>query len=167
VLLLRAHHDGEEQMVFPRFDGFADARAMATLRSQHEELVEALTAAIAATAQAEKGAPDDAWLCDFVAALAIVEPRWLTHIALEEHAATQELLDRIMSREEQAELLNALAEHAQKNGHVPQLAVAFAIYNLEGADRAAFSRVLPPQLRELLPGAWRAAWSPMQPFLLS
>jgi hypothetical protein len=140
---------------------------VATLKAQHEELVAALSQAIAATAKGEEGAPVEAWLGELVAALAIVEPRWRTHIALEEQTATQELLDRMMPHEEQLGLLKTLAEHGQKNGHVPQLALPFLVYNLEGADRAAISRVLPPQvIGELVPGPWRAAWSTMQPFLL-
>lgn len=168
VLLLRAHHDGEEEMLFPCLAGSAAAATLATLEAQHRELVAALHDAVAATGRASDGEPASAWLDELVAALAIIEPRWLTHIALEQETVTQPLLDGIMSREDQVALLRALSEHGQKNGHVPPLAVPFALYNLAADDRAALMRLMPPQVtNELVPGPWRAQWAPMQPFLLA
>lgn len=168
VLLLRAHHDGEEELLFPRLVGAASGGTLAELEAQHRELVAALHDAAAATERAESGAPEGEWVDELVAALAIVEPRWLAHIALEEATLTQPLLDGLMSRDDQLALLRALAEHGQKNGHVPELAVPFALYNLDAADRAALVRLMPPQVtNELMPGPWRAQWAPMQRFLLA
>lgn len=168
VLLLRAHHDGEEELLFPRLVGAASGGTLAELEAQHRELVAALHDAAAATERAESGAPESEWLDELVAALAVVEPRWLAHIALEEATLTQPLFDGLMSHDDQLALLRALAEHGQKNGHVPELAVPFALYNLDAADRAALVRLMPPQVtNELMPGPWRAQWAPMQRFLLA
>lgn len=168
VLLLRAHHDGEEELLFPRLRSAVAGETVALLESQHRELVAALDEARAATERAEAGEPSSDWLAELVSALAVVEPRWRAHIELEEKTATQPLFDALMSRPEQLELLRALSEHGQRNGHVPQLAVPFALYNLDAQDRAALQRLMPPQVTsELMPGPWRAQWSTMQPFLLA
>ncbi len=167
VLLLRAHHDGEEQLLFPRLRGAVDDATLAELQSQHEELVMALDHARDATDRAEAGEPSSDWLDDLVSALAIIEPRWQQHLLTEERTATQAVFDALMSRDEQVALMRALSEHGQKHGHIPQLAVPFALYNLDAADRAALQRLIPPQVtQELMPGPWRAQWLPMQPFLL-
>ncbi len=167
VLLLRAHHDGEEELFFPRLVGATSGGTLAELEAQHRELVAALHDAIAATERAANGAPDSEWVDELLGALAVIEPRWLAHIALEQATVTQALLDELMSRDEQLVLLRALSEHGQKNGHVPELAVPFALYNLEAGDRAALQRLMPPHVtNELMPGPWRAQWAPMQPFLL-
>jgi len=167
VLLLRAHHEGEEELLFPRLVGAASRGTLAELEAQHRELVAALHDAVAATERAEAGQPESEWVDELMGALSIIEPRWRVHIALEQETVTQALLDGLMSRDEQVALLRALSEHGQKNGHVPELAVPFALYNLEAADRAALSRLMPPQVtHELMPGPWRAQWAPMQRFLL-
>jgi len=167
VLLLRAHHDGEEELLFPRLVGAASRGTLAELEAQHRELVAALHDAVSATERGERGEEPSAWLDELVAALAIVEPRWIAHIALEQETVTKPLLDALMSREDQVALLKALSEHGQKNGHVPELAVPFALYNLDAQDRAALQRLMPPPVvNELVPGPWRARWAPMQPFFL-
>jgi hypothetical protein len=41
------------------------------------------------------------------------------------------------------------------------------LYNLEGADRAHFMAVLPPEItQQLVPVVWKDEWAPMKPFLL-
>jgi len=75
VLLLRAHHDGEEELLFPRLVGAASRGTLAELEAQHRELVAALHDAVSATERGERGEEPSAWLDELVAALAIVEPR--------------------------------------------------------------------------------------------
>jgi hemerythrin-like domain-containing protein len=167
VLLLRAHHEGEEEMLFPRLVGGTSGGNLAELEAQHRELVAALHDAVAATDRAEAGEPPREWLGELVTALAIIEPRWAAHVELEQKTVTQAVLDGLMGADDQMALLRALAEHGQKNGHVPPLAVAFLVYNLEPADRAALQRLMPSQVtNELMPGPWRTQWSTMQRFLL-
>ena len=167
VLLLRAHHEGEDELLLPRLVGAASGGTLAELEAQHRELVAALHDALSATERGERGEPADAWLDELMAALAIIEPRWIAHIALEQATVTQPLLDGLMSRDDQLALLRALSEHGQKNAHVPELAVAFALYNLAAEDRAALERLMPPPVvNELVPGPWRARWAPMQPYFL-
>jgi hemerythrin-like domain-containing protein len=163
---LHSHHGSEEEFLFPRLRGAADAGTMATLHAQHEGLIEALDVVIACAAEGEKGAPAEAWLKKLVTALETLEPRWLAHITLEETTASQELLDRAMTRPEQGALTAQIAEHSQKTGPQPQLGIAFAIYNLEGADREGFSKLMPPPVLQLMNGPWRPAWAPIQPYLL-
>ena len=168
VLLLRAHHDGEEEMLFPRLVGAASGGTLAELEAQHRELVAAMHDAVAATDRAEAGEPARAWIGELVDALAIIEPRWLKHVELEQQTVTQAMLDDLMGHEEQQALMRAISEHGQKNGHVPELAVPFVLYNLEAGDRAAVQRLMPTQVtNELLPGPWRTQWAPMRPFLLA
>jgi hemerythrin-like domain-containing protein len=164
---VHSHHDSEEQFLFPKLKPAADAATMATLQSQHHDLVEALNQLTDATQQADKGAPATAWLSKMAAALEAIEPRWTEHITLEEKTASQQLLDRAMSRPEQGALTKEIAEHSQKTGpQPPQLGIAFALYNLAGADREGFSKLMPPPLLGLMNGPWRAEWAPMQPYLL-
>ena len=122
VLLLRAHHEGEEEMLFPRLVGGTSGGNLAELEAQHRELVAALHDAVAATDRAEAGEPPREWLGELVTALAIIEPRWAAHVELEQKTVTQAVLDGLMGADDQMALLRALAEHGQKNGHVPPLA---------------------------------------------
>jgi hypothetical protein len=47
------------------------------------------------------------------------------------------------------------------------LLMPFIVYNLSGADRDEFIKLLPPvMIQQLIPFTWKTIWSPMMPFLL-
>jgi len=66
----------------------------------------------------------------------------------------------------QAEISRAAAEDGQKRGHVPELNVAFILYNLAPAQRAVLVGKFPPPVVGLVDGPWKQQWAPMKPFLL-
>jgi hypothetical protein len=166
VKLVKAHHDGEETIVFPRLRAVLPSVPFEDLERQHHDLVGALDAAEGALDAAESGAPTLTWLDRLVPALGRARETWTTHIALEESHFTPAALDRALDASAQAEISKAAAEDGQKRGHVPQLNVAFILYNLVPADRAVLLSKFPPQLIGLLDGPWKEQWAPMRPFLL-
>jgi hypothetical protein len=166
VKLIKGHHDSEEVIIFPRLRPVLPLVPYADLESQHHELVGALDAAGAALDAADAGAAAATWLDRLVSALGRARETWTAHIAVEEGHFTQAALDAVLDAAKQGDISKAAAEDGQKRGHIPQLNIAFVLYNLQPAERALFSAKFPPQLVELVHGPWKEQWSTMKPFLL-
>ena len=113
-----------------------------------------------------------AWQADALSelrhALTDLQALWLTHIALEEATISPENSRQYLTPAENEQLGRQLAEHGQAHAQPGELVMPFVVYNLSGADRAEFVKLLPPvMLQQLIPFAWKAAWEPMTPFLLA
>jgi hypothetical protein len=167
TILFHAHHAGEDELAFPFWRIRLPAGPFDKLGEQHYQMVAHLS-------QIERwlGAGSTAWQLDALSELhhTLTEllTLWQTHIALEEAAVGPENARQYLTPAENEQLGRQLAEHGQAHAQPSELVMPFVIYNLSGAERAEFVQLLPPVIpQQLVPLAWKAAWSPMTPFLLA
>jgi len=164
---LRAHHDAEDELAFPRFRERIPDAPYDRLERDHADLVPALTAADEAVEGALAGLPAAAWLGRLLGALDRIDRLSHDHIAIEEEHFNVRTIGSALSPEEQGELGRALSAHAQQHSGPDYLVVPFLLHNLEPADRAAMAANFPPiVMQQLVPIAWKEKWAPMRPFLL-
>ncbi len=107
VKLVKAHHDGEEAIVFPRLRPLLPSVPFADLEKQHHDLVGSLDAAESALDAAEAGAPAATWLDRLLPALGRARETWTAHIAVEEDHFTPAALDGALDSANQAEILES------------------------------------------------------------
>ena len=167
TILLHSHHAGEDELSFPFWRTRLPAGPFDELSEQHRQIVlclnqverwlEGVQAPWQAGAQSElHHTLTDLWTL------------WQTHIALEEATIGPENSRQYLTPAENVQLSRQLAEHGQTHAQPSELVMPFIVYNLSGADRAEYVKLLPPvMLQQLIPFAWRAAWAPMMPFLLA
>jgi hypothetical protein len=161
--LLHAHHDGEEEIGFPRLRANLSPEVEATLTRQHQDMLGAHHA-IQTLVAAPLPWPRETWRGVHRAA-SLLLPGWIAHRDAEEKwmaEATKEF-----SLAEKADLAKALEQHGMAHAGPGSLVVPFIIYNLEGPDRAAMCTRFPFILKSILvPYVWRGTYRPMLPFLL-
>jgi hypothetical protein len=164
---LRAHHDAEDELAFPRFRERIPQAPYGRLDRDHADLLPALSAGDDAVESALTGLPSSEWLGRLLGALDRIDQLWHAHIAVEEEHFSGKALDAAMSPGEQEALGKTMSAHAQKQAGPDYLVVPFLLHNLEPADRAAMAAKFPPiVMQQLVPIAWKEKWAPMQPFLL-
>jgi hemerythrin-like domain-containing protein len=167
TILLHSHHASEDELAFPFWQTRLPAGPFTKLYDQHREMITYLE-------QIENwlGAGQAAWQADSLSGLAHtltdLQTLWHTHIDLEEATIGPENSRQYLTPDENAQLSKQLAEYSQAHSQPGELVMPFVVYNLSGADRAEFVKPLPPvMVQQLIPFAWKAAWTPMTPFLLA
>ena len=167
TILLHSHHAGEDELSFPFWRTRLPTGPFDELSEQHRQMIiyleqiERWLGAGPAACQADT-------LSELHHTLTNLQTLWQTHIALEEATIGPENSRQYLTPVENEQLGKQLAEHGQAHGQPGELVMPFVVYNLSGADRAEFVKLLPPvMLQQLIPFAWKAAWAPMTPFLLA
>lgn len=168
VVLTVAHHDTEDDIVFPEFRKRLPGAPYDELDDQHEKLLPLLEAVGESVKAGVDGAPERQWLPALADQVERLGMMWRAHIDLEERHFTEESVARVFSPAEQDELGRRASDHGQKRAQPPSLLVPFVLFNLEDAERAALAaRLPPPVMQHLVPVEWKDAWAPMKPFLLA
>jgi hypothetical protein len=168
TILTKAHHDTEDELVFPTFRARLPDAPFDTLDAQHTELLPLLDSVRERAESGGKGVPESEWLPGLARDLERLGQLWAEHIGLEERYFTDEVVGPVCPPAEQAELSRKFAEHGQKLAQPGPLLLPFMYFNLEPADRRNFSGKLPPPVvQQLIPLDWREIWAPMKPFLLA
>jgi hypothetical protein len=165
VILLNAHHQGEDEVSFPFWRVKAPQDPLDRLEQHHSQMLPWL-AQISTWVESN---PD--W---DVASLAVLhesilslDDLWRTHIALEEDVFSPDNAARLLTLEENAQLAAQLAEHGRQHALPSELVLPFVLYNLTPQDRAGLAATMPAVItQQLVPGPWRETWAPMEPFLL-
>ena len=167
TIVLHSHHASEDELAFPFWRTRLPAGPFDGLSEQHRQIVVYLE-------QIERwlGTGPAAWQADalreLIHTLTDLQTLWQTHITLEEMTIGPENSRHYLTPAENEQLSKQLTEHSQANAKPSELVMPFVVYNLSGADRAEFVKPLPPVvLQQLIPFAWKAAWAPMTPFLLT
>ena len=164
--LLHAHHMSEDEIAFPFWQAKDSSAPIQQLSAQHQQIQPLLDRVTAWLADAN--AWQEAALADLQAALADLENLWHTHIQLEEATLSPARAAELLTSQENLQLGIQLGEHGRQHSQPPELVIPFILYNLPPAERAVMIQNFPPQVtQQLLPGPWKAAWTPMQPFLLN
>jgi hemerythrin-like domain-containing protein len=160
--LLHAHHDGEEEIGFPRLRANLPAEAIATLARQHQEMLQAHHA-IQTLVAAPVPWPRETWQ-GLHQATASLLPGWLAHRDEEERLIA--LAAQVLSVAERRTLAKELEAHGMAHAGPAPLVVPFLIYNLAGRDREELCALFPFLLKGILvPYLWRGRYKPMLPFL--
>jgi hypothetical protein len=167
TILLHSHHAGEDELAFPFWRIRLPDGPFDHLINHHRQMGTYL-----AQIELWLGAGSTAWQSDarrqLNQALTGLLNLWQTHIALEEATIGPENCSKNLTPAENELLGRQLAEHGQAHSQPGEIVMPFVIYNLSGTEREWFVKMLPPvMLQQLIPIAWKAAWSPMIPFLLA
>jgi hypothetical protein len=166
ISLLDSHHSGEDEIAFPFWKKKMPSAPFSQLTGDHQRMLPILDGL---SGWANSG--DEAW--DFIhlaglrAAIATLDEIWHGHIPMEETNFGPHNAQHLLTPTENQELDAALASHGSQHALAIEFHMPFILYNLSGEDRAHISGVLPPLItQQLIPITWKAAWQPMQPFLL-
>jgi hemerythrin-like domain-containing protein len=167
AILLHSHHAGEDELAFPFWQTRLLGGPFDKLSEQHRQMITYLE-------QIEQWLAEEpaTWQADTLSELAHIlndlQTLWQTHISLEEATIGPENSRQYLTPAENEQLGRQLAEHGQAHAQPNELVMPFVVYNLSDADRAEYIKLLPPVMMEqLIPFAWKAAWVPMTPFLLT
>jgi len=164
--LLRAHHDGEDELAFPFWRAKAPQAPIDKL-AHHHRLMTPLLDKMQAWLDTGEAGWADAPLAGLHADVEALNQLWRTHIRLEEAVMGPDQAGQMLTPEENAQLGAQLTAHGQQHAQPSELVLPFVLYNLPLDDRQAMMAVMPPVVTgQLIPIAWKAAWEPMQPFLL-
>jgi hypothetical protein len=167
VALLRAHHLGEEQLTFPRFQESLPEAPYDLLTAQHHQMGPLVDELRIKIDRAVDGVSAQESLERLDAILTEIAGIWRPHVDLEETYFSPEKIDAMMGADEQADLLARIGELNQKHAGPDYLVVPFTLFNLPQGDRGIISATMPPVVTQhLIPVAWKDKWLPMSPFLL-
>ena len=163
---LHSHHLSEDEVAFPSWQKIEPQLPFDQLFIHHRQIAPLLD-----RLRLWLDAGESAWepdsLAHLHAVLTALESIWRPHILLEEGYFSPLTFQRMWKPEENARLAEQIGTHSQQHVQSPELVVPFVLYNLSPEDRAQMAQAYPPQVVEqLVPIDWKAAWAPMQPFLL-
>jgi len=166
VSVLRAHHQGEDQVIFPLLRIKLPSAPYGILTTNHREMESLLVTIHQAIEDLSGDAPEDG-MRGMVENLGKVWAIWKKHIFWEELHFSKDAIGAVMDLEAQGELSEAMAKHRQEHSEPPNLVIPFILYNLELEDRVSMAATFPPVVMdELVQKVWKDQWEPMKPFLL-
>ncbi len=166
VEAIESHHLAEDEAVFPYWQKVEPEIPFDQLAAQHRMIVP-LAGRLSDWLAMGDEACEPAGMAHLAAALNALVLVWSPHIALEEGYFSPATCYRKLTPEQNADFARQVAAKSQEHIRSPQVVVPFVLYNLELEARQAWAAALPAQIMEqLVPVAWKAAWTPMQPFLL-
>lgn len=166
--VLRGHHDGEDELVFPVARARLPSIPIDRLARQHDELIPLLEATRDAAQSGHDDPAEDAWLERLVRSVSDLDKLWHEHIDLEERHFTAETVARGWTPDELVAMRHAFQEHAAKISNPAPLVVPFILLNLDGESRTEMAAEFPEMVvNQLVPNVWADDWAPMKPFLLS
>jgi hemerythrin superfamily protein len=165
TILLHAHHSGEDELAFPFWKVHFPEGPFDELGRQHRQISDQIER-IEQWMQSENDLWNSEVLNDLYHAFADLNKIWEIHVSLEEETIGPDKSRQYLSPSENELLGKQLSEHGQAHSQPGELVMPFIVYNLSGADRIEFVKLLPPVVtNQLIPVAWKAAWEPMIPFL--
>jgi hypothetical protein len=166
IVVISAHHLGEDEVAFPALRQKLPTVPYDQLGADHVSIETALNDVKSNLPGMAGNNPADS-LVKVVDGLNRILAIWRPHIQIEQSAFSAKAIAGAMSPAEQAEISTAFAKHSQDHVGAPFFALPFVLFNLVPEDRAEMSALMPKMLIEdLIPGEWKAKWSPMEPFLL-
>jgi hemerythrin-like domain-containing protein len=166
TVLLHAHHSGEDELAFPFWRTRLPGGPFDELGEQHRQMIPLLSQ-IERWQESGQAAWQPTGLSEVRQTLDALQALWQTHIALEETTVGPENSLKYLTPAENEQLAIQLSQHGQAHSQPGELLMPFIVYNLSGADRDEFIKLLPPvMIQQLIPFTWKTIWSPMVPFLL-
>ena len=161
--VFNAHHNGEEEILFPTFEKQINNADFSILKKQHKELHPLM---VQITTKIDVDNPSLYQYEEIRNLLKETKDLWIKHRDEEEQLVELEM-EPVISLAEQIDLNNKLSKHGQSMSEPANLVLPFLIYNLEGAERDEFTNDMPWILKKfILPIVWKSKWEKMRPFLL-
>jgi hypothetical protein len=161
VSLLTAHHQGEEEIVFPYWRQKYPLAPYDQLIKQHEKIVPLLTNVHNWLITGSSGW-DIQSMMDLHNTLYKLQGIWRIHFPIEEaHFGYQNSLI-YLTPEENAMLSSQWTTHRQQHAIPSDLVIPFMLYNMPLIDREIMEQLLPQEtIQQLIPTTWKATWAPM------
>jgi hemerythrin-like domain-containing protein len=164
--VLSAHHISEDIITFPAFRTVLPNAPYARLGSDHHK-ISMLLASVAPAIKELAGESPETSLRSVIEFLTKIHNLWAPHIYLEEQYFSSDVLNSVMSPEDQLKISLAASKHSQVHSDPAYWVIPFLLYNLEKDDRQEMASLIPRELvEEMVPVVWKEKWEPMQPFLL-
>jgi len=166
VIVLSAHHLGEDEVAFPMLKEMIPSAPFDRLQSDHHK-IEALLHSIRSSVSkvAEEGSIESQ--ASLVDDLSAINDIWIPHIQIEETHFSGEAITNAMDLEAEAQINAAVGKHGQEHAVPGYLSLPFVLYNLHPEDRAEFESTMPDMIKnELIPVVWKDQWAAMKPFFL-
>ena len=158
VSVLRAHHQGEDQVVFPTLRSKLPSAPYDLLIANHIEMESLLVDIQQAIEDLSGDAPEEG-MRGIAENLNKVWAIWRKHIFWEEQNFSVDALNAVMSEEAQRELSLAVGKHRQEHSEPRYWVVPFILLNLELADRAAMAAIFAAEdAEERVPTVWKDQW---------
>jgi hemerythrin-like domain-containing protein len=165
--VMNAHHQTEDEIVFPYFRELLPEASFDSLTYWHHEMSLTLDKINLSLDKCANKDQLETELKNIENALARLNEDWPFHIQPE----TDDFInytDALVPVEEQLRLVKLFAQHGQKNALPLYLTVPFSLYNLPPEDRLVFSQGMPAEVvQNLVPVVWEEKWSSMKPYLLA
>ena len=167
-VVLKAHHETEDELVFPYFREKLSDVPFDSLSSDHEKIEGEIGKITAALSELRKGTDNLVRLETLSAPLNRIKEIWHPHIGIEESRMSPEILEKLLPVEEHIILSARFSKHGMARSNPPQLVLPFILYNLEPGPRHAMAANMPKMLTKfILPLLWRNKWIRMKPYFLS
>jgi hypothetical protein len=167
-VVLQAHHETEDELVFPYFREKLTDVPFDSLMSDHVKLQGEIGTISGALTVLRKSPDDGAMLETLSGALNRISGIWHPHIGIEETRMSADILERLLPVEEHVVLGVRFSNHGIARSNPPQLVVPFILYNLDRDPRKAMAAGMPKVLTKLImPVLWRNKWIRMKPYFLS
>jgi hemerythrin-like domain-containing protein len=164
--IINSHHLTEDEIAFPFFHDKLPGTHFEWLHEDHHLIAGFLDELKPIMQKLDGQDTSPVTLEDLHAVLLKISDRWYQHIDLEV-AEFVDLVDALATEEEQQDLIRQFAQHGVKLSVPHPLTIAFILYNLPKAERAAFTINFPPEvLNHMVPHVWKEQWEPMTPFFL-
>jgi hemerythrin-like domain-containing protein len=167
-VVLKAHHETEDELVFPYFREKLRDVPFDSLTSDHEKIENEIGAITAALSELRKRTDNLVTLETLSGVLNRIKEIWHPHIAIEESGMSAEILETLLPVKEHIILSAQFSKHGIARSNPPQLVVPFILYNLEPGPRQAMAANMPKMLTKfILPVLWRNKWIRMKPYFLN
>ncbi|MGH9043906.1 MAG: hemerythrin domain-containing protein [Acidimicrobiales bacterium] len=157
IALLHLHHEGEDELLYPKLIERAPERTASTEQIKHEhEDIQAQMAALSDACKAWQADPSDATGEELAAALDRLNDTLQIHLDNEEKEIVPLAAVTLTQKEWDEMGAHAVAKMAPK-----QRAIAFGMLlePLDEADRAHMKKHLPPPIRFLFPVLIQRPWT--------
>ncbi len=164
--VLSTHHQSEDLIAFPAFKSVIPSAPYERLAADHHEIERLLTFIPQAVGELTGREPENG-LQIITNTLSNISEIWYTHIQLEEHHFSEEVVNKAFNSDEQGNISAAASKHSQEHSGPPYWIIPFILFNLEHEERASMAASFPPMItEELIPKVWKDQWAPMKPYLL-
>jgi len=165
--VLHQHHSGEDEIGFPFLRDKLPDLPLDALIAEHQQMTAVLEELAPLLDSLEGPAGGESALAAILGKLAQLAEIWPGHIGVEETYISVSRLVAMVGSEALAAWLGSMAQHRPEGAAPDAVTVPFVLYNLSPEDRAIMAKNMPPVItQELVPGPWRAQWSPMASFLV-
>jgi hemerythrin-like domain-containing protein len=165
--VLRAHHQLEDELVFPYFRDKLKELPYQMLMSDHKQIDREVGTIDALLAEIRKGKNGPAPIETISGSLKRIREIWHPHIGIEEKHLSPVALEQMIPDSEQAILAAKYSRHAISHSQPAYLVLPFLLYNLDPVSRKKMTDPMPKMLvKFIMPVLWRRKWIKMKPYFI-